>query len=605
MKNQNFIVKVTVGGATASKTWNTESELTLGHPMRWVLERSSKGVQVRNVEDGSVREFTEAQLAKSGELELPESDARLRSAFKVELMALDLLPPAYETHGPDHNKSGEELRIYETKGLWTTRDEVFADSFTSHVEGKPVFAIDRQSGSALRVRSFRDGIQVGGVALAKGKSRDLELADLAGNEIQHGEFKWKFERLKSVAAPKMDALVEADEAQFKTTLKRSMAFVAVCALISLFIPKGEETVAPQPTRFVFKKTVKGYMTSAAKGDRSARDFSQGQNRSAAKPRGSDKPVSGEKVQKARKGSELAQQKKPAPAAKPVAKAAAQKPVQAKSAPAKMVAKAAPQKPHMKPKTVARPTVVSQNAPKAAPIAPRGRVLPTAGKPVAKAQPAKPKPDALANSAISKLLGSSALKSATAGAASGGVSRMKVGAGNEAGELGELARGRSALDETAGVAGGDGVGARRIEVTGSGGGSGFRGGEGIGYGRGSHAAVNGQGKSFVSLDTSASDVAEGLTKDQVGRVIHKHMSEIRYCYESAMIRTPDVEGKLAVNFVIGGNGTVKRAGVGQSSHGDSKLDNCVMDRLVRWKFPQPRGGVDVAVNYPFVFKTLGR
>ena len=115
----------------------------------------------------------------------------------------------------------------------------------------------------------------------------------------------------------------------------------------------------------------------------------------------------------------------------------------------------------------------------------------------------------------------------------------------------------------------------------------------------------QGKGFVSIDLANSSVEEGLTKDEVGEVIHRHMSEVRYCYESAMIRTPDIEGKLIVDFTIGGSGVVKTAEAKQSTLPDPRLDDCIIRRLMTWKFPNTKGGVDVAVSYPFIFKTLGR
>ena len=135
-----------------------------------------------------------------------------------------------------------------------------------------------------------------------------------------------------------------------------------------------------------------------------------------------------------------------------------------------------------------------------------------------------------------------------------------------------------------------------------------GGHAVGYGKGEHAAVKGQGKGFVPFvqaDASGSVVEEGLTRDEVGEVIHRHLSEVRYCYESAMIREPDIEGKLMVAFVIGGSGTIKSAEAKSSTLPDPRLDDCIIRRLVTWPFPKPRGGVDVAVTYPFIFKTLGR
>jgi hypothetical protein len=140
-----------------------------------------------------------------------------------------------------------------------------------------------------------------------------------------------------------------------------------------------------------------------------------------------------------------------------------------------------------------------------------------------------------------------------------------------------------------------------------GGEGVPGGNGkaVGYGKGEHAQVSGQGKGFVSMDIANSTVEDGLTKDEVGEVIHRHLSEVRYCYESAMIRTPDIEGKLIVDFTIGGAGAVKTAEAKQSTLPDPRLDDCIIRRLMTWKFPTPKGGVEVAVTYPFIFKTLGR
>ncbi len=114
-----------------------------------------------------------------------------------------------------------------------------------------------------------------------------------------------------------------------------------------------------------------------------------------------------------------------------------------------------------------------------------------------------------------------------------------------------------------------------------------------------------GRNWVDLDSLAATVEEGLTRDEVGQVIHKHMKEIRYCYETAMIRSPDLEGKLVVEFTIGRQGAVRSSGVRTSSVPDQRLDDCVLSRLVAWKFPQPKGGIEVAVTYPFIFKSLGK
>jgi outer membrane biosynthesis protein TonB len=392
--------------------------------------------------------------------------------------------------------------------------------------------------------------------LAKGEEREFDSKALAGWSIGTGEFEWKIDSQKSVAEMALGDHLDEEEESFKRTLKRTGVAMAIFLIVAALFPKPEPELAPQVTRFLVKKPVHGAMTAAAQGDSSARDASQGNNKSAKSPRGSDKPAMTKKAEKAKK--------------------------------------VALKKPESK-KAVAKP-----QAPKAAP-----KKL-AQGKPQPVARKVAPAPLDLSKTAAGKLLAAKSFRNAVSGMMKGGVSSVRVGRGNDASsELAALSRGGSALSETAGAARGGSVGARQVQVASIGGGQGLLGGKGVGYGRGSHALVNGQGKSFVSLDTSSSDVAEGLTKDQVGRVIHAHMSEIRYCYEAAMLRSPDVEGRLGVKFVINGAGVVKTTRVGESSLSDTKLDNCVIDRLARWKFPKPLGGVDVAVSYPFVFQTLGR
>lgn len=147
----------------------------------------------------------------------------------------------------------------------------------------------------------------------------------------------------------------------------------------------------------------------------------------------------------------------------------------------------------------------------------------------------------------------------------------------------------------------------VNVAGLGGGGlgGTGTGKGVGYGTGEKVGIGGQGGSFVSLDIPGSSVEDGLTKDEVGKIIHSHLSEVRYCYESSMLRNADIEGKLVLDFSIGPNGIVQSAAVRESSLKDPRLDDCILRRLTKWAFPQPKGGVTVAVSYPFIFKALQR
>ncbi len=99
--------------------------------------------------------------------------------------------------------------------------------------------------------------------------------------------------------------------------------------------------------------------------------------------------------------------------------------------------------------------------------------------------------------------------------------------------------------------------------------------------------------------------KGLLADEVGQVIHKHMDSIRYCHEAAIIAQPNISGRIVVRFVIGGSGSVKKVSITSSTLPSDQLANCIMRKLSTFRFPKPKGGIDVSVDYPFIFKMLGQ
>ncbi len=129
--------------------------------------------------------------------------------------------------------------------------------------------------------------------------------------------------------------------------------------------------------------------------------------------------------------------------------------------------------------------------------------------------------------------------------------------------------------------------------------------GYGKGAGNSLSVGGQGRSLVTLNTDQAQVEEGLTKEEVARVIHSHLSEVRYCYESAILKNSHLEGKVVIDFKVASQGSVGDAREKETTLSDVSVGSCVLRRLLEWKFPKPRGGVVVAVSYPFLFKTVKR
>ncbi len=131
----------------------------------------------------------------------------------------------------------------------------------------------------------------------------------------------------------------------------------------------------------------------------------------------------------------------------------------------------------------------------------------------------------------------------------------------------------------------------------------KGGGQAGYGK--MTMVGSTGAAPIGLAQEAS-VDSGLDRDQIAAVVNRNIGQVRFCYEQGLQSDPALAGRVAVGFVISGNGSVKTANVENSSLNSKLVEDCIVMRLKSWKFPLPQGGVDVMVkSYPFVLKRTGQ
>ncbi|NMO18285.1 TonB family protein [Pyxidicoccus fallax] len=157
----------------------------------------------------------------------------------------------------------------------------------------------------------------------------------------------------------------------------------------------------------------------------------------------------------------------------------------------------------------------------------------------------------------------------------------------------------------------GVGGLGSRGTGTGGGGtalgiGGLGTQGTGRGAGGSGGIDlgGRGKSITKVIPGKTTVVGGLDKDVIAKVIRRHQGEIKYCYESELNKNPSLAGKVAVAFTIDPTGAVSDATVSESTLGNAKAEQCMLSRIRRWKFPEPKGGGVVAVTYPWLFSPAG-
>jgi len=167
---------------------------------------------------------------------------------------------------------------------------------------------------------------------------------------------------------------------------------------------------------------------------------------------------------------------------------------------------------------------------------------------------------------------------------------KGGFDNEAGEYGY---GRSGFGPGGGGGGWGTIGTGHYGTIGHGSGT------GSGYGVGSgHGSLRGRTAAVPTISIGQPMVMGSLDKAFVRRYLHRHLEQIRYCYEKELLARPSLHGQIATSFTIAPDGKV----VAASATGfDDGIAQCVADVLRRIEFPASHNET-VRVNYPFTFRT---
>jgi hypothetical protein len=167
-----------------------------------------------------------------------------------------------------------------------------------------------------------------------------------------------------------------------------------------------------------------------------------------------------------------------------------------------------------------------------------------------------------------------------------------------------------LQGGAGMGDAHGVGGLGSRGTGPGGGGtglglGGLGTKGGGRGRGGYGDLDlgGRGKGSTRIVPGKTTVVGGLSKDVIGKVIQRHWNQIKFCYEKELQKDPNLQGKVALQFVIDGTGSVSEVNIAEDTMGSDVAD-CMKRNVQRWKFPEPQGGGQVIVTYPWMFRAAG-
>jgi len=145
--------------------------------------------------------------------------------------------------------------------------------------------------------------------------------------------------------------------------------------------------------------------------------------------------------------------------------------------------------------------------------------------------------------------------------------------------------------------GEGIGLGAIGTIGHGAGL----GDGQGFGPGGGNSWGRVGRPHKSrsprIRMTKTEVSGRIPPEVIQRIVRNNYGRFRACYESALRSNPNLQGRVAVSFLIGRDGTVKTAS-GGGDIPDSGVVSCVTQAFYGLSFPAPEGGT-VRVTYPIV------
>jgi len=111
----------------------------------------------------------------------------------------------------------------------------------------------------------------------------------------------------------------------------------------------------------------------------------------------------------------------------------------------------------------------------------------------------------------------------------------------------------------------------------------------------------KGQSAIKIGGMNAVVMGALERSVIDAYIRMNLAKVRWCYEKELAKTPNIFGRIKINFTITKTGAVRKSKVLRTTMGNAAVEKCVARQIKKIRFPKPKGGGIVVVNYPFVFK----
>lgn len=95
--------------------------------------------------------------------------------------------------------------------------------------------------------------------------------------------------------------------------------------------------------------------------------------------------------------------------------------------------------------------------------------------------------------------------------------------------------------------------------------------------------------------------QGLSREQILKVINSNVGKIQACYERGLRDDPSIAGRVQVAWTIAPSGEVTGTRVQTSTLGAPAVERCILEKIELWHFPASKGRSQVV--FPFSFAAL--
>lgn len=105
---------------------------------------------------------------------------------------------------------------------------------------------------------------------------------------------------------------------------------------------------------------------------------------------------------------------------------------------------------------------------------------------------------------------------------------------------------------------------------------------------------------VAVEREEPTIEGPLDKASVDATVTRYMNQLQYCYQRTLNKEPDIQGRIAVTFVVARDGSVSSAETA-STMGSAEVETCIRGRFMRFTFPAPDGDEEATVTQPLLFR----